>query len=321
MYIRIFKIKYLLFLAPFHENLGDHAIALSEKQFLADRGIKAFEIHTKAFGYSTGLFAKIIPKNTVILVHGGGFMGTLWKHEELRLRKVFKYFSNNKIVVFPQTVTFADKNDEDRVFFEESHKYYSMGQKTTLFVREKKSFEFMKEKMPEINVKLVPDIVTRYRVKDKKLRRTGILFCFRSDKEKSLADEIKDNVISTIKSKYCNEAITYTDTVTDHKVSKYSREKEVDAKLDQFRSSKLVITDRLHGMVLAAITNTPCIAFSNSNGKVKGVFEWIKNNDFIKFVENTDQFTDAINSLDLNREYNYSIDETLFDELGQAIKG
>ncbi len=320
LYVRIFGIKYILFLAPFHENIGDHAIAISEKQFLKNRGIKPFEIHTKAFGYSNGSFAKLIPSSTTILVHGGGFMGTLWKHEEIRLRKVFEFFPNHKIVVFPQTVTFADKTAEDREFFEESKKYYSMGSNTTVFVREEKSFNFMKEKMPEINVKLVPDIVTRYKVEDKKMNRNGIIFCFRRDNEKSLSDSMKNEILSTVKAKYGSEKITSTDTVIDHMVSKYTREKEVDMKLDQFRSSKLVITDRLHGMVLAAITNTPVIAFSNSNGKVKGVYNWIKGNEFVKYADSVEQFKEDIESLDLDKEYKYYIDETLFDELSKAVE-
>ena len=34
------------------------------------------------------------------------------------------------------------------------------------------------------------------------------------------------------------------------------------------------------------ITNTPCIALPNSNGKVKGVSTWIKNKGTIRYVEN-----------------------------------
>ena len=56
-------------------------------------------------------------------------------------------------------------------------------------------------------------------------------------------------------------------------------------KLDEFRKSKLVVTDRLHGMLFAAITGTPCIALGNSSGKVKGVYDWLTHLDYIQYVD------------------------------------
>ena len=73
-------------------------------------------------------------------------------------------------------------------------------------------------------------------------------------------------------------------------------------------------------MIMAAITNTPCIAFGNSNGKVKNVFYWIKDNEFVKYVDSMEQFKEALDSLDLNKEYKYHIDETLFYELAKTVQ-
>lgn len=320
LYIRIFRIKHLLFMAPFHENLGDHAITLSEQQFLEERGIRPFEVYTKAFDYCGKFFAKMMPSDMVIYVCGGGFLGSLWKHEERRVRKIIEFFPTNKIVIFPQTVTFADNDAKDKSFFEESKRMYSMNKNLILFVREERSYKYMKEKMPEVTVKKAPDIVTRLKVDEKKLKREGIIICFRKDKEKKVTDEMKEEVLSLVKNKYGKEKITYTDTVIAYMVNKRARKKEVSAKLDQFAGSKLVITDRLHGMIMAAITNTPCIAFSNSNGKVRDVYAWIKNNDFVKFVESMDQFEAALENLDLDMEYRYHIDSSLFYELSEAVK-
>ena len=63
------------------------------------------------------------------------------------------------------------------------------------------------------------------------------------------------------------------------------REFEVERKFDEFRRARLVITDRLHGMIFAAITGTPCIALNNSSGKVEGVWSlWLRHLDYVKFV-------------------------------------
>lgn len=51
-------------------------------------------------------------------------------------------------------------------------------------------------------------------------------------------------------------------------------------------SSKIVITDRLHAMLICAITGTPCIAFDNISKKVQGVCElWLEKFPYIKFVD------------------------------------
>ena len=57
--------------------------------------------------------------------------------------------------------------------------------------------------------------------------------------------------------------------------------------LGVFASAKLVITDRLHGMVLSAMTNTPTLAFSNCNYKVKGIYDWISDNTFLAYCDDT----------------------------------
>lgn len=59
-------------------------------------------------------------------------------------------------------------------------------------------------------------------------------------------------------------------------IREQERMQVVTDKLNEFASHQCVITDRLHGMVLAAITDTPCIALGCNNYKIQGVYEWIK---------------------------------------------
>ena len=71
-----------------------------------------------------------------------------------------------------------------------------------------------------------------------------------------------------------------------NKISPEKGQYELQRLWEHFASSGLVITDRLHGMIFCAITNTPFIVLNNSNGKVRGVFnEWIKNNYPIAFAD------------------------------------
>ena len=47
----------------------------------------------------------------------------------------------------------------------------------------------------------------------------------------------------------------------------YNAQKLLDDYLTRLQSISLVITDRLHGMILSYITKTPCIVFDNNNQK------------------------------------------------------
>ncbi len=322
LYIRFAGVRNVLLLAPAHDNIGDHAIALAEMQYFRERGLKLFELSIKSFDGNEKLLAKLLPRKVNVIVHGGGFLGALWPREGYRIRKVFEFFKKKRIVVFPQTVTFYDKTEEDKAFFEESKRIYSSNKNITIFVRDERSYKFMKENMPEVDVRIVPDIVTILKAESTgTIARKNIIFCFRRDLEKALSDEMKAEIEACVKNKYSDCEIIHTDTVEKYHIGMSERSREVNKKLSLFAESKLVITDRLHGMVMSAITNTPCIAFSNTNGKVKGVYTWIKNNDYVKYVDTIDQFKEALDSLDLDKEYKYAIDNKLFAELDSVIGG
>ena len=74
-------------------------------------------------------------------------------------------------------------------------------------------------------------------------------------------------------------------------ISTEEQNKIIINKLNQFKSSKIVITARLHGMIFSALTEIPCIVFFNNNHKVIGVYQWIKELPYIQLVENLDDFS------------------------------
>jgi pyruvyl transferase EpsI len=80
-------------------------------------------------------------------------------------------------------------------------------------------------------------------------------------------------------------------------ITKENRDECVRKKMQEFCGAKLVITDRLHGMVFSAITGTPCIVFSNSNHKVKGTYDWISYLPYISYVDTAEQAKEAITKL------------------------
>lgn len=311
---------------PTHINLGDHAIVLAEQQVLTQCEIKSYELTATQINSREAKYAAVTPKNQCILVHGGGFLGSLWPNEEERFRRILQAFNKQKIIVFPQTVTFDTTTPEGRKYLEESQQIYASHPDLTIFVREKRSYAFMQQYFPTVRCLLVPDIVTLLKVSDTAQTRKGILFCMRRDLEKSLDDAAQQEMLAAVQTQYPDEAIEFTDTVIDHDVMPENREEEVNKKLTQFSGARLIVTDRLHGMVFAALTNTPCIAMSNSNGKVKAVYEWIKDNDYIHFANSVAEFKQQLQALDVSQQYVYDRKlvehefEPLFEEIRKLQK-
>lgn len=300
--------EYILFGTPLHGNLGDQAIAIAEYEFLKDCGIKdVFEIPGFDRKYIINYLEAKIPKGGILLAHGGGYIGSLWINEEEMIREFIEKFPNNKIVIFPQTI-FYEETEEGKEELKKSLEIYNNHNDLTICVREKYSYEFSIKEFTKIKTLLVPDIVLY--IKNLKIpvkQRKGVLLCMRRDKEKKITNIEEDKIYSCI-SKY-DEIIDKTDTVLDNaNIKPRKRKKLVMDKLKEFKKYKLVITDRLHGMIFSAITGTPCIAIGNCNYKVKGVYDWIKDLDYISYIDDLGNF-----ELEINRLMNIKECEYIFD--------
>ena len=92
---------------------------------------------------------------------------------------------------------------------------------------------------------------------------------------------------------------------------------------DKFFGARVVITDRLHGMVFCAITKTPCIVTKSLDHKVTGTYEWIKDLNYIKLVDNLnfDEVEKLITELSSIKEYSYiDFDSMYFNKLREKIE-
>lgn len=285
--------QYILFGVPTHGNIGDHAILVAEHQFLSDIGVQqsVFDIPIEMQNILINTLKKHIKKDDVIMITGGGFIGSQWLEEENMVRQVLKSFSNNKTIIFPSTIYY--KNDEDgQKELNIDKSIYEEHKNLVICARENVTYKWLRETYPNIKSLLTPDIVLYLKTNDKKNKREKIaLLCLRKDAEKSINDESTVN-INKIVSKYYK--IKYTDTVVKKRITEKNREEELKEKLEEFSNAELIITDRLHGMIFAAITETPCIAIGNYNYKVKGVYEWIKNLEYVEFIDNLDLLDEKI---------------------------
>lgn len=314
LFIYYWKVKYadiVLLDTPTHKNLGDQAITIAELQYLrsAEKKYNILEVPADVLDGMEKLLSLCTPNRCLIMVHGGGFLGSIWPLEEERFRRILQNFLENKIIVFPQTVTFDMLSEEDRCYFENSKRIYENHKNLIICLREKKSFEFFKQYMSTVKTLLVPDIVTLLEIKNIGLeaKNNEIIFCFRNDIERNIETSEKENTMNYTAQKYPQFMIRFSDTVIiDDKlrcINKRNRIKFVRDKIVEFSRARLIITDRLHGMLFAYLANTPCIALNNKNGKIEGVYEWISNSNFIKLAHNYNEFEECLNNMNIDKEY------------------
>jgi len=291
---------------PTHGNLGDHAIVYAEKLLLEKLGYTANLIEFSNDDYRHNrdwLKHKVINTNDIILVDGGGNMGTLWVEADMKIADIISRFSENKIFIFTQTC-YYDESEPAQKLLEKNISIYCSAKDLIICLRDKASYDFAKENFIGVKLIFTPDIVLSITGAPKHSNKKGVLLCFREDKEK-----VTDfNILTTVKNYLKNKKIKETDTVINKRVTQKNRYRELNKKWREFAHSELVITDRLHAMIFAAITNTPCIAVDNKSKKVSGSYEFIKELPYICIAQNTDEILDKIPEMinaDISKSYNY----------------
>lgn len=308
-----------LVLTPEHTNLGDHAIVTAVADLLTRNGIDYVEITTMQLTWLQKSGCLFIMNGWPILINGGGNMGTLWFDAEVLMRDIIFHNPKSPIFILPNTIYYED-TDFGRREFERSKKIYNAHKKLYLYAREKKSYEIMKEAYQ--TVKLIPDMVFSMNWCDEALcqERKGCILCIRNDLESIYTEQQKKSLYDMLKPVFGDD-IYLSDMNHSSCISVTQREEALFQKRMEFQNAQLVITDRLHGMILSAITGTPCVVINSLSPKVKGCYEWIKHLGYIKFCDSFSDILPAVHSI-LGGTYCYENKNFMcyFDDLISDIK-
>lgn len=166
---------YCLLDIPDHNNIGDNLIWAGEIEYL-----KRFQHRCL---YSANLFLcqlNRIPKKGLILLHGGGNFGDVWRDlQDFRLR-IISNFPESRIVIFPQTVHYKDLD-----LLKRDAEVFNRHPDLTICARDTRSFEILKQNFTNNKILLVPDMAFCLNfdseITDHKTNR--ILLLERSDRE------------------------------------------------------------------------------------------------------------------------------------------
>jgi pyruvyl transferase EpsI len=240
--------------------------------------------------YANFLQRKITSKD-VIIIDGGGNLGILWESQDDKIADIVARFSENKIVIFPQTCYYGNEGLSGKRL-EKNIAVYKNAKDLTICFRDRASFEFAKANFIDVKLVFAPDIVLSITNVKKQSNKCGVLLCFRQDREKIVEVGVENAVKEYLKRK--NISFKETTTVIKKRVTSINRKVELQKKWCEFSCSALVITDRLHAMIFAAITHTPCIALDNESKKVSGSYEWLSGLPYLCIAKDGDDVLEKI---------------------------
>jgi pyruvyl transferase EpsO len=295
---------------PVHDNVGDLLIHQGADAFLEDYGYNVlgrFSIHdfcrTQQVGEPLVVFKpsvrdldNLIKRNDCgLALHGGGNLGDLWPHFQMFREMLITRYHDIPIVILPQSVHFESSTGRARA----AHVFGRHRQLFT-FVRDVESLNFIREHcggagevmpdmahqlwgrlafMPFVTAKPCGTLIQRRRDKERRRESATTPAAFDWEDLKSKGDVFALRALRKWQ---------IVDNPLRHWVSNYAlwrpyRDGLVRRAIDRFRSYERIDTDRLHGLILAALMSRNVRYREGTYGKLRRYAElWLAESDLIE---------------------------------------
>jgi pyruvyl transferase EpsO len=275
---------------PIHNNVGDLLIHQGADAFLEDYNYSVlgrFSMHDftrRGRDDEASLVLKssvrdldaLVKRGCAIVLHGGGNFGDIWPQFQMFRELIISRYPGTPIVVLPQTIHFDNAVQRER-----SAQLLSAHRQVHVFVRDRESLAFLRE--ANVGGELMPDMAHQLWGRPELAVAgpgSGTLVVRRRDRESRNAadatqfdwDELNGGL-----SRVTLRALRKWQTIDNplrHWVPNYAlwrvyRDSLVARAVARFRPYAIIDTDRLHGMILAALMNKQVRYREGSYGKLQ----------------------------------------------------
>ena len=274
---------------PNHNNVGDNAIWLGEKAALRKMGVEVV-YQCDIYSFSENALRKRLGKEGVVLLHGGGNLGSVWPAHQRFRERIIELLPEMRIIQLPQSVYFDDESQKIRFGqIAKAHKDLH------ILLRDHVSFNILKEL--DLKVELCPDMAFALGpVAQSNKPVVDVVWLSRSDHE-SAGNKRKNMSFKTEKLDwlqgepgrfYSKFSPKFTVRVRRLVQSIFQKSKLFRDHFWRINSAsfdllaqrrfhrgvrilsrgKIVITDRLHGHIVSTLLGKPQVLFDNHYRKI-----------------------------------------------------
>lgn len=252
---------------PNHINVGDHAQTYAVELFLKRDFPNYFVIklcrhEVKSSPEILRKYYAILGPQDIVLVHSAGDFGSQYYNpngywHDFR-REIFKNFNQTPVINLPTTVNYKNDAIGKKTFHEDK----AIFSKKNLLVlcREQISLGKINQEF-SCKTQFFPDFVFYLQRKPKAVKRRGVMLLLRSDKESKLNPTEKASLIHILKDQY--DLIKEDEINAKFPLIEATYSSYFNSIMEKYEKYELVVTDRMHGMILAVTANTPCLALDS----------------------------------------------------------
>jgi len=288
---------------PNHENVGDSAIWSGERAFLKAHGREVVYV-ADLQSYSESGLRRNLGSEGVILFHGGGNFGDLYPHHQQHRERVIGTFADHPIIQLPQTATFRKDNNAAR-----AREVYARHLNLTLILRDSSSLAYARTHFVNDSA-LAPDLALALTPEPADSRSGTILWLARTDDEsadpsgrvdtatqvavvdwvgkRSASPYVVARRIGLLAMGSLHARLPATLSPLQPWIERSFDElarRRVEYGYRLLRSARVLVTDRLHGHILALLLGVPHVLLNDRYDKVGRFYRtWSFGNPLVKFA-------------------------------------
>jgi len=243
---------------PNHANVGDSAIWLGELAMLRQVTARDPCYVSTWHDFDLDAFRDACPDG-VLFLHGGGNLGDIWPHHQRFREDILACVRDRAVVQLPQSIHFRVLSEVDRfAALVADHPDFA------LYVRDSRSLDFARQHLA-CPSHLAPDSAYALGEQSRETAQCDVLMLMRTD------DERQGHAIPSA------DPATVVDWLEDDAdlpvgVDATAREAQAVARVDRglrlLARGRVVVTDRLHGHILADLLGIPHVVLDNDYGKI-----------------------------------------------------
>jgi pyruvyl transferase EpsO len=274
---------------PHHDNVGDSAIWWGEILSLRRLGITV--LHASDLPHYHADIVERLPCDVPLLLHGGGNLGDLWpQYQEFR-EHIATAFPSRRFIQLPQSIHFTSLARE-----EQAARVMGAHANFTVLTRDRVSHAIARERMG-LNAVLCPDAafgIEPEHVTPRKRPAAAVFRLWRTDKEAWGARDTTSQAMGSsdwldegcdwrsrvdlaiarrLNARVASSTLALRAAVVLYNHAAVSEVRRGGRILDQ---GELIITDRLHAVILSLLSGHRVVWSDNTYGKIERVLStWL----------------------------------------------